>query len=368
MPLIVRRRKDSGQLEISGTIKPAGQATGIRIRQRPGSDNIDLAREEAVALEAYYLRSHWHGERPADRRFPEAVTSYLKAHQNVGRGTVRLIQRLLKHFGDVALSAIDQEAVDNARDAILKAPSAAGTQRNVIVPLSAILNHASRRGWCSPPRFEHPKQKPVRVRLLLPAQIEAIVQHAAPHIKPLITFLICTGCRVGEAIKIDWSDVDLRGARVILWEGETKSGRRRVVNLPPAAIAALARITGREGRVFKRPIGRSPIATEDYGLSDDGGGQIQGSWGSACRAAGMPGRVVKITRFRPEATPHILRHSWASWHYALHRDLLLLKHEGGWATASQVERYAHILPSGHEDDIRRVWGIGGASVRVVGDS
>jgi integrase len=32
---------------------------------------------------------------------------------------------------------------------------------------------------------------------------------------------------------------------------------------------------------------------------------------------------------RPELTPHDLRHTWASWHYALNRDLLLLKVEGG---------------------------------------
>ena len=32
--------------------------------------------------------------------------------------------------------------------------------------------------------------------------------------------------------------------------------------------------------------------------------------------------------FAPDATPHDLRHTWASWHYGLHRDILPLKKEG----------------------------------------
>ena len=55
----------------------------------------------------------------------------------------------------------------------------------------------------------------------------------------------------------------------------------------------------------------------------------------------------------PEYTAHDLRHSWASWHYALHKDLLRLKTEGGWSSVLLVERYAHLLPAGQEEAIKR---------------
>ena len=149
-------------------------------------------------------------------------------------------------------------------------------------------------------------------------------------------------------------------------QGETKGGRRRVVSLPPAAIVALAGLSGRDGAVFRSRLGE-PYRASEAG----GGGQIRKPWASACAAAGLPGTWGKWTKkglpthrantwkiFAPEHTPHVLRHSWASWHYALHRDLLRLASEGGWADTKLVERYAHIMPAGHEAAIRRVWVLG----------
>ena len=57
----------------------------------------------------------------------------------------------------------------------------------------------------------------------------------------------------------------------------------------------------------------------------------------------------------PDLTQHDLRHTWASWHYALYRDPLKLKLEGGWASLDQVERYVHLMPAGHEAAIEAFW-------------
>ena len=76
-----------------------------------------------------------------------------------------------------------------------------------------------------------------------------------------------------------------------------------------------------------------------------GGGHIRTAWAAACRRAGVVA-----------TGPHVLRHSFASWHYAIHRDLLRLRDAVGWSSVDQVERYAHLMPAGHEDAIRRVWG------------
>jgi integrase len=97
--------------------------------------------------------------------------------------------------------------------------------------------------------------------------------------------------------------------------------------------------TGRE--VFSRPDG------QPYAPKDGEGGQIKRAWAGAIRRAGL----------NPDFTPHTCRHTWASWHYALHRDLLKLKIEGGWSSVELVERYAHLMPAGHEEAIRRFFGI-----------
>jgi len=101
--------------------------------------------------------------------------------------------------------------------------------------------------------------------------------------------------------------------------------------------AALANLSHREGPVFLSDQ-RRPYANRRGAY----GGQIKRGWYGAIRRAGLD----------PELTPHDLRHTWASWHYALHRDLLALKIEGGWSSVGLVERYAHLLPAGREEAIR----------------
>ena len=59
---------------------------------------------------------------------------------------------------------------------------------------------------------------------------------------------------------------------------------------------------------------------------------------------------------KPTISPHDLRHTWASWLYAASKDLLLLKAEGGWATLTMVERYAHLMPPELVPEIAKVWG------------
>jgi integrase len=173
-------------------------------------------------------------------------------------------------------------------------------------------------------------------------------------LKPLLIFLLGTGARMSEAIDLDWRDVDLQGARATFWL--TKSGKRRDAHLPPAVIASLANLPHRDGRVFRwetktRRDGTARRSAEYADRERQYGGHIKTAWRGAIRRAGLD----------PALTPHDLRHTWASWQYALHRDLLALKVEGGWSSVTLVERYAHLLPAGHETAISGLWHAGGTS-------
>ncbi len=349
MPLRIVTRKDTGTLWIMGTIHPAGSKEGYRIRQRAGSDSEADAREEAAAIEREILRNHHLGQRPVQRGFSQAVSSYL-SHTTRSVGTVALIDRLHRHFGNIPLRKIGQEAVDEAREVLFKRDASPGTvKRNLYVPLRAILMHASRRGWCDHPHFDLPKEPKGRTAFLLPDQAESLIQEGR-HIAPLIRFLLCTGCRLGETLEMEWPQVDLGGARVRLWADQTKGRQERVVKLNPAATAALASLPGREGAVFRTHKGEPYRSTSESGY----GGQIKTAWERACKDGGLK-----------NYTPHDLRHTWASWHHAVHRDLLLLKQDGGWSSVTLVERYAHLIPEGHVDGIRRVWGISVAITKVA---
>lgn len=341
MPLRVTRRADTGTLWIVGTIRPAGAAQGVRIRRAAGTDDRRLAEEAAAALEREVLRTAWHGERRGTRTFAEAAEAYTADREHRPH-TMMLIRRLALHAGPhTTLAQITQEWVDKARRGILKPGAAPATvRRGLIVPLTAVLSFASRRGWCDRPAFEGPRVAKGRTAFLMPAQVAHLLDAAEPRLRPLWTLAVCTGMRMQEMLTLEWAQVDLRGARILLWEGETKGGSRRVVELPPAAVAALAGIPGRAGVVFRNRRG------QPYRGSEAGGGQLRKPWARICRAAEIEG-----------ITPHVLRHTWATWRYARAPDLLKLKEAGGWSSVTQVERYAHLMPTGHEDEIAAIWGL-----------
>jgi len=353
MPLrIIRRADAAGALYIVGTVRPAGTPAGIRVRRRAGTDDARLASEEAINIEAEILRAHHLGERPAAHTLAEAVKSYL-VHESRSDGTKALVRRLLRHFGPAVLvTQIGQEQADAAVRALTRPGAAPATvKRNVLVPLAAILKHAALRGWCQPPLLQAPRIPRSRTPCLLPHQVEALIAAAAPHLRPLLTVLVCTGMRLGEALALDWHQVDLRGATARLEADQTKAGKLRLAHLPPAAVAALAGLGHREGRVFrargrKRLDGTTAPGKPYRETGSKGGGQIKRAWSTACHIAGIQG-----------ATPHTLRHTFASWHYALHRNLPQLRDEVGWSTLALLDRYTKTMPTGHEAAIRRVWGL-----------
>ncbi len=336
MPLTVVRRKSSGALTITGTV------AGTRIRRRAQSNNPKLAAEEAAALELELLRTAWHGERRGSRTFAEAALSYLEAAPRSEHTRDYVRRMLLALGGEMRLGQVDQDAATRLRQMVLEPGAKPSTYlRQIVTPLRAILRHAADRGWCDTPRIATPKTPGGRTRYLLPDEAERLIAVAAPHLRPLAAFLIGTGARMAEAVYLDWRDVDLTGARAIFWADRTKAGNRRNAALPPCVVAALANLPHREGPVFISDKGR-PYADRRGSY----GGQIKKGWKGAIGRAGLD----------PELTPHDLRHTWASWHYALQRDLLALKIEGGWSSVALVERYAHLLPAGQEATIREFLG------------
>lgn len=258
--------------------------------------------------------------------FLEAANSYL---ENGGEG--RFVEPLLHHFKTKPLAEIGQAEVEACARRIYPGCGPATVNRQVFTPISAILTHGAQRKLCDKPSFERPPQPRGRVRWLNFEEADRLIASCAPHLAPLVTFLLFTGARVGEALELDWREVDLtRGSVIFL---ETKNGDRRGVPLHPRALAALANLRHRAGAVFLRPPRRTDKTpgAKPYATKVDEGGQIKTAFRGACRRAGIA-----------DFHPHDCRHTWATWHYAANRDLAGLMKLGGWRTVQMVLRYAHV--------------------------
>jgi len=318
MPLGLVRRPESPYWIMRGTVR------GIRVEESTGLADKRQAEIVRAKREAEIVEQSIHGRR-ITATFAQAVVSYLEAG-----GAKRYLDRVLEHFGTTPLVRIDQEAIERGARKVYPNVSAATQNRQFFTPTVAVLKHAARRGKCAMPVIERPDEgiKPPP-RWLRPDEAERLIAACAPHLRPLVIFLIYTGARIGEALWLDWREVDLARSHVTF--ARTKNGEPRGVPLAERVVVALANLPHRDGEVFRTQAGRPyarPVAKGD--ASGGAGGCIRGTFVAACRRAGIE-----------DCHPHTCRHTFATWHYAQHRDLNALMDIGGWKSVSMVMRYAH---------------------------
>jgi integrase len=329
MPVRLVKRPWSPYWVIRGTIG------GCRYEESTGTADKEVADQIRVKFEADRLKEKVHGKK-AVMTFAHAVTSYLEHG-----GSDQYLKPVLDHFGTTHLGEIDQDAIDAAAKKLYPNVGPASLNRRVYTPTSAVLHHAAKRGWCDRPIIGRPKQPKGRVRWLEPAEADKLIAACSDHLRPLVTFLLYTGARAGEALYLDWANVDLEARHVQFLA--TKNGEARGVPLHARVVAALSALEHRDGMVFRRPDGQPYRARLDK-RGEPISGQFKTAFQAACRRAGI--KVCDYEGARPyqrhgDFTPHDCRHTWATWHYRANRDLGLLQKQGGWKSLTMVMRYAH---------------------------
>lgn len=345
-----------------------GTISGQKVYETTSTSDDKLAEEILEKRQSELWQCRIYGERHTVT-FEDAVISFLETKERSNQDK-RIIKRLVECFGTTKLFDINQVSVDAAYKAILPSGVLPSTKlRVVLAPLTAILNHAARRKWCDRPEFDRPQIPKGKTNWITPDEAVNLIDNSADHLKPLLHFILCTGPRLSEALYLDRVHVDLKEKRVGFWD--TKSNIPRHAALPEAAVITLANMPAKIGNVFVTQRG---LPYEDRGK--ESGGQIKTAFKTACIKSGLAepvldekgkpaldkkGRVI----MRPTISPHDLRHTWATWFYAVTKDLLLLKSEGGWETLSMVERYAHLMPSEHIDSVRKIWGVSHPRIGVL---
>lgn len=315
--LKLKQKTGSPNWYIRGTIR------GQSIEESTGTGVRKAAEEIRIKREAELLEQSIHGKR-VTMTFAQAALSYLE-HS----GDTRFMKPILLHFSSVKLSAIDQERLDRAAKALYPGRAPSTINRQLYTPVSAVMQHAARRGWCAVPRLDRPALPESRVRWLTKAEAERLIAACAPHLRPLVVFLLYTGARCGEALWITWKDVDLERNHVQFIN--TKNGASRGVPLHRNVALQLVQIPRDVEYVFTTHRGK-PYSSPDADASEDtsAGSRIKTAFRKAVKEAGLH-----------DLRPHDLRHTWATWHYQVNRDLGALQKLGGWKTLSMVMRYAH---------------------------
>lgn len=249
--------------------------------------------------------------------FASATLAYIQSG-----GEQRFLAPLVKHFGDMPLTDIDQAAIDAA--AVEFYPDAKPATRNRQV--YAIVSVVMRRAGVAIP-LQRPAGSASKPRLVWLRPTEAFALLAAARtvdarFGALLTFLLYCGPRLSEALRMKWADVDLAASTATL--RDTKNGSDITVHLPPIVVAELANLPAKKERVF--------------GLTKCG--LLYGFLRDAKKASGiaLPARSAF----------HVLRHTHATWRRKFTgADTSALVETGLWKSRTAAAIYEH-LDAGEE--------------------
>ena len=176
-----------------------------------------------VVVEQMLLEKHEEGLSPA---YVTSLRQYLSL--------------FVQGVGDVPIDAVGVEAVERWFRSRTEAPSARASN---LGRLSALFAFAIRRGYIRDNpirRIRSPRLHVAPPRILSPAEAGSLLDRArrvCPEILAFIVLGLFVGVRPMEAQRIPWSAVDTTSHRLRV--DRTKTGRRRVAHLEPAAVAWL---------------------------------------------------------------------------------------------------------------------------------
>ena len=197
--------------------------------------------------------------------FPEIAVEYVEA-VNPGptaRDVILGWQRtdgtigpcLLTDFADVDdVRQIDQARVNEVirtRFQVTKhgRPYKPGSvMRALIVPLTAILNHAATQGYCDKPHFLRQRYNDKRVRYGTADECSRLLAASAPHAAAIWLFAMFIGDRIGESLELHIGDVYLESSWAVI--RDTKNDSPRGIALHAQIVELLRLVIGERNAGF----------------------------------------------------------------------------------------------------------------------
>jgi integrase len=151
------------------------------------------------------------------------------------------------------------------------------------------------------PKVKMLKEGPPRKGFPTDEEVDAIVALLPDRLRAPMRFLAVSGWRVREALNLEWRSVDLKEGMIRLEADETKGGEVRTFpfsEVPELVdIIQAQRATADAIEAQRRARGDITPVTHVFCKPDGSPNRVyQHAWGSACRDAGYPDRLVHDLR------------------------------------------------------------------------
>ena len=226
-------------------------------------------------------------------------------HQKDGLRTLRNFNRAT-HFGELDpgtfVQHVTADRLYSAANAMLEAGLSTATTNRLLASVTSALGICADLGLIlQVPRYRRHKENKGRSYVMPSATFHSLCQAATHKHQAIFTFLMHTGCRVGELYALKHADVRWaerqKGAYKTATEvtfRDTKTGQDRTVPLSPTAGAAL-------GRLYAPVAGTVYRALESHLPSRSA---LNREWARCRKEIGQENN--------PEFVMHCLRHTYAS--------------------------------------------------------
>ena len=171
-----------------------------------------------------------------------------------------------------------------------------------------------------------------RLKTLSDEDIQKLIAGATNKLtRDLITFLIYTGCRKGEALNLKWDDVDLQNDVIAVKGTKTKYDRYIPISKPLKELL--------------RAIEKNRDCLYVFNKNGAKLGNFRKSFMTACRNAGL--KDLRI---------HDLRHVFASKMVMNGTSLYITGELLGHRTTQMTKRYSHLVPETLKKAVDAVFG------------
>jgi integrase len=117
-----------------------------------------------------------------------------------------------------------------------------------------LFEYGVARGYCldnPAAKVERPKIRNGEVEIFTPDETRKLLTAAAPDFLPALALGMFAGLRSAEIERLDWRDIDLKQAHVVVSASNAKTASRRIVPIAENLALWLAPYAGRTGKVWQ---------------------------------------------------------------------------------------------------------------------
>ena len=310
-----------------------------------------LAEEIAAALQADVVRNKFNIPAKYNKNylFKEVFEQYLK-NQNVSKKTIEIRIVAAKHFlpvfqnfdiKNISVESLEKYQLQRKLEVISSEKNIGKREQDIsfrlvnieIATLYNFFNYCIKYGYLdkSPAAGIKKLNELSRLKTLSDSDIEKLTLGATNKLtRDLITFLIYTGCRKGEALNLKWDDVDMQNDVIAIKGTKTKYDRYIPISKPLKEL--LSRIEKVQDVLYV--FNRNGVKLTDF----------KRSFHTACKNAGLKDMHI-----------HDLRHVFASKMVMNGTSLFITGELLGHRTTQMTKRYSHLVPSTLRKAVDDVW-------------